>query len=128
MHERGKALIRRAAILSALAAALCVAVRRGTPCLFRRYTGLICPSCGMSRAWLAAFHLELREAFEYHPMFWAIPVFAAFFLLGERALTKWGKVLLLGLLLAYFACYCVRLLDDPGGNTVFWATINPIII
>lgn len=117
MQEHSKMLLRRGALLLALAAVLVAAVRCGMPCVFRRLTGVICPSCGMSRAWLAVLRLELREAFSYHPMFWVVPIFAALFLFRERVATRAGKAVLFGLLIAYLVCYLLRLLGCPDGES-----------
>lgn len=43
-------------------------------CLFKRVTGIPCFGCGMTRSVLAALRLDFRTAFEYHWMFWAIPL------------------------------------------------------
>lgn len=42
-------------------------------CPVYRLTGVPCPGCGMSRAFIAAAKLDFRAAFAYHPLF---PVFA----------------------------------------------------
>lgn len=47
-----------------------------TPCLFSAYLGLPCPGCGMRRALQAAASMRFGAAFQYHPMFWALPVLA----------------------------------------------------
>lgn len=49
-------------------------------CPIRSFTGVICPGCGMGRAWLAAFRLDVMQALYYHPMFWVIPVVMLFIL------------------------------------------------
>ena len=43
-------------------------------CPFYRLTGIPCPGCGMTRAFLAAARLDFGAAFAYHPLF---PIFAA---------------------------------------------------
>ena len=57
-------------------------------CPIRRVTGVICPGCGMSRAWLAALRLDFSEALYYHPMFWAVPVVMLFALYDFRLFSK----------------------------------------
>jgi hypothetical protein len=38
-------------------------------CLFRTVTGIPCPGCGMTHAFLAAFRLDFADAFRWHPLF-----------------------------------------------------------
>ena len=38
-------------------------------CVVKALIGVPCPGCGMTRAWLAAFHGEFGEAFRCHPLF-----------------------------------------------------------
>ena len=80
-------------------------------CPIRAFTGVICPSCGMSRAWLAALRLDLGAAFSDHPMFWIVPAAAALWLfdfqpLRSKRANKWLLVLL-GI--GFAVCYFVRL-------------------
>lgn len=87
------------------------------PCVVRHISGLICPSCGMSRAWLAALRLDLHQAFCYHPMFWSIPLFVLFLfydgqLFQNPQINAWVFWGLLGL---FFLCYLVRLWAFLGG-------------
>ena len=63
-------------LLGALAAVAAVAgfyilarLGIGIPCLFNRFTGLLCPSCGNSRAAFALLRLDLGTAFRYNPLF-----------------------------------------------------------
>lgn len=37
-------------------------------CLFRRFTGLNCPGCGMTRAAYATLHGRIGEAFRFNPV------------------------------------------------------------
>ncbi|MCH5275013.1 MAG: DUF2752 domain-containing protein [Lachnospiraceae bacterium] len=57
-------------------------------CPIRGLTGVICPGCGMGRAWLEAFHLNFKQALYYHPMFWVIPVVMLFALYDFNLLGK----------------------------------------
>ena len=88
------------------------------PCVIRHITGLPCPGCGMSRAWLSVLRLNFGEAFRYHPLFWSIPILAIYILydgqpIGNRTINYWLLGLLLG---AFFLCYCIRLLLFLNGS------------
>ena len=87
------------------------------PCLWRSITGVICPGCGMSRAWLALLRLDLAGAFSLHPMFWSVPLLVLYVLYdGQLFRNKWVNYGLLGLILGGFAVsYIVRLIVYPGG-------------
>ena len=54
----------------ALAAVLVLLLDVG--CVFRRVTGVPCPGCGMTRAYLAAARLDFGAAFFFHPL-WPLP-------------------------------------------------------
>ena len=83
------------------------------PCPIRFLTGIPCPGCGMSRAWLAVLQLDIAAAFSYHPMFWAVPVLALFILYDCAVFRRMRtNYLILGLLLlGVLVCYALRL---PG--------------
>lgn len=82
-------------------------------CVFRTMTGVPCPGCGMTRAWLAALRGDLPAAIAYHPLFWAVPVaFALVWVerlpaargpVARRALLVASVVLLAALLVVYAA-------------------------
>lgn len=46
-------------------------------CPIRAFTGYPCPTCGMTRAMLAAFRLDFYSYFKYNPM--ALPLLLAIF-------------------------------------------------
>ena len=105
-------------ILAGCAVIIAIALYMQLPCLFRHITGVICPSCGMTRAWLCVLRLDLGSAFGYHPMFWTIPVFLLYIVYDGRLfrnlrLNNW---ILFGLLGAFMLCYCIRLIVFLGGN------------
>lgn len=108
---RIKGILLRGLLLALMVMVLLLLVRRETPCIFRQYTGVLCPTCGMSRAWLAVFRLEIGDAFRYHPMFLGIPILGVTFLLdGFSFPGKRGSKMLYLLILSGFALtYLIRL-------------------
>lgn len=58
-------------------------------CIFRFMTGIPCPGCGMTRAWLAVLRLDFAAAIAYHPLFWVVPIaFVLAFVREEVASSK----------------------------------------
>lgn len=108
---RRRAFLFRLLLLILCGGLLLLAVAEEIPCLLRRMTGLICPACGMSRAWLAALRLDLAAAFRYHPMFWSVPVLALLWLFDGKLLPRpWmNRALLTVLLTGLLVCYGIRL-------------------
>ena len=41
----------------------------GLPCLLQKYTGLLCPGCGNSRAAISLLKFDFMGAFAYNPLF-----------------------------------------------------------
>jgi hypothetical protein len=68
-------------------------------CPIKLLTGISCPGCGMTRAWLHLLHGDLSGAFSYHPLFWipALLPLSAWISPQRRELLFW---LLLGLVLS----------------------------
>lgn len=87
------------------------------PCPLYALTGLPCPGCGMTRAWIAALHLDLAGAFGYHPMFWCVPVVVGLFLFdGQQLPGKGCNTFLMGMVLAgILLTYLARLFGFLGG-------------
>lgn len=51
----------------------------GIPCVFHEVTGLDCPSCGISRMFIALFALNIPAAFAYNPVILCLlPVWLVF--------------------------------------------------
>ena len=56
----------------------------GITCPIKFLTGISCAGCGMSRAWMAVFHLDFARAFYFHPLFFTPPVILLVILLKKR--------------------------------------------
>lgn len=57
----------------------------GIGCPLKFFSGISCPGCGMTRAFLHALRFEFAEAFYYHPLWVAVvPVLALLLLLRIR--------------------------------------------
>lgn len=114
-----KSFFFRLVILFSLTLVLCMWVALDLPCPFRHFTGVPCPSCGMSRAWVAALKLDFASAFSFHPLFWSIPLLVIFFIFGDWAFQKSGKYLLLAFLFTYVICYILRMSAYLKGAPIF---------
>lgn len=91
----------------------------GITCPIKSLWGISCPSCGMSRAWWSALHLDFKKAFTFHPLF----IFPLLVLLGywgrhrlSRRMVRWvGGLGLVVVFLVYFW----RLFDPTDHVVVF---------
>ena len=63
----------------------------GAECIFKKFLGVSCPGCGMTRAFLSALRFDFTAAFKYHFMFWSMPILYLYFLLDGK-LFKHKKV------------------------------------
>lgn len=82
----------------------------GIGCPIKFATGISCPGCGMSRALLAAVHLEFEKAFYFHPLFFLVPSGGIFFLFQNK-LSKRSVHIFWGIVTALFlVVYIIRLL------------------
>lgn len=105
-------------LVALFAAVVAVFMLLEIPCLIRHFTGLICPNCGMTRAWLSVLRLDLVSAFQYHPMFWSVP-FLFLFLVYDGQLFRrpqLNTVVLGCLIVGLLGCYLIRLICFLSGN------------
>lgn len=116
MNKR-KTRMRGVILLAVVVLILGLSLLLGTGCLIRKYTGIPCPGCGLTRAWFSVLRLDLVAAFRYHPMFWSVPVFGLFILFDGKLLKneKANNWLLYGLVAVYIGCYAIRLIGFLGG-------------
>jgi len=108
-------------VLGVLCGLLALWVVMDLPCVFRHVTGIPCPGCGLSRAWLAALRLDFPAAFRYHPIFWSVPLLILYYLrdgrlFRSRVLDLW---ILLLTIAGWVVTYIIRLVIFLGGGDVF---------
>lgn len=92
----------------------------GITCPIRFITGISCPGCGMTRAWLAVLRLDWAAAFQYHPLFWLVPLAVAGFFLRKKLPSALWKTFFIGVCIAFCAVYLVRLVSFEDA-VVVWA-------
>lgn len=110
---------KRIVLLLCVTAVLSLWAAMRWPCVIRSITGLPCPGCGLSRAWLAMLRLDLLSAFRYHPMFWSIPIFMLYFLFDGQLFRRkrWNIGIAAILIGGIVLCYAVRITGFHSGHT-----------
>ncbi len=93
-------------VFAGLAAVILIARLCQIPCLFKTLFGIPCMTCGMTRAYLALFRLDIKGAFAYHPLFWTIPFLALLFWFDGKLFPK--KSLNIALLIAVLSLLFAR--------------------
>ncbi len=84
----------------------------GIPCLFRLKTGLMCPSCGITRMFVSMFDLDFKSAFEYNRlMFVLLPFFVYYTIKGCCDYVRYGTIIM-----------------KKADNIIFYAVIAIMII
>ena len=82
-----------------------------TTCIIKFIFGIPCPGCGLTRAWISVFRLDFSSAFEFHPLFWAVPI-VFYYIIYDLEPTK-SKILNYGvpilLVCGFFVVWLIRL-------------------
>lgn len=120
-------LLRRVASLcAAIAVGALVLLLTDIGCVFKLVTGLSCPGCGMTRAWLSAFRLDFSAAFAYHPLFWVVPFAIVVACVEELPATelprrvRWlARVVPVVLVALLLVVWVARLVDGADAGLLF---------
>ncbi len=89
----------------------------GIGCPIKYLTGVSCPGCGMTRAYLSLLRLDFAGAFYYHPLF-LLPVIAVvMYHFKERIPGKLYTIWLFTLIGLFLIIYLLRI-SDPGNAVV----------
>ncbi len=81
------------------------------PCVVLTATGFPCVLCGMTRAYLSLFSLDIGGAFSYHPMFWALPLLYLYFIFDGKIFKgeKLNKIILFAILGGFLANFIANI-------------------
>ena len=91
----------------------------GITCPIKFITGISCAGCGMSRAWMAFFQLDMAKAFEYHPLFWLVPIAVIVLLCKSKINIKFYKIFMFTIAGAFVIVYLYRMFIGDGNVVVF---------
>lgn len=106
-----------------LAAALLYVTHVGCPIKF--LTGISCPGCGMTRAWLSAVHGDIHQAIAYHPLFWTVPLVVALLTADPGARSPWTRTTMVLLVLVFVSVWLIRLLLPHDALILSGANYGP---
>jgi len=85
-------------------------------CPIYALTGIQCPGCGITRAYISAIQLDFRTAFSHHPLFLTIaPLLFYITFRNKLKKTLSGKVetiILLGITTVFITVYIIRMLSN----------------
>ena len=98
----------------------------GIGCPIRFVTGISCAGCGMTRAYLALFHLDIRAAFHFHPLFPLPPVILVLFLFRHKFSEKLFNLILFTIILLFVIVYLYRLFS--GSEIVVFRLSESIVV
>ena len=81
------------------------------PCIIKLITGIPCPGCYITRGVLAALRLDFVTAWNYHPMFWSIPVLYLYYLFDGKLFKNrfLNSGLIAVIIIGFFANWVIRL-------------------
>ena len=100
----------------------------GIGCPIKFATGISCPGCGMTRAWLATLSLRLDLALAYHPLFWTAPMVVALVASRSRMAKRAYTTCATCLILAFVGVWVARLALPHEANVLFSGLLTKDIV
>ena len=86
----------------------------GIRCPIRFLTGISCCGCGMTRALMRLFALDIQGALYYHPLIFFIPVYAVLFIVRKKFREPVFRIITGIFVLIFLAVYFTRLFDPEN--------------
>lgn len=120
-----------ARIIRPLVALVLVAIMlyvTGIGCPIKFATGISCPGCGMTRAWVAALHLRFGLAMAYHPLFWSVPLIFASVGLRSHLSTQVFQTCMVCFIAAFIGVWLVRLVLPHEANVLFSGLLTKDVV
>ena len=83
-----------------------------TICVFKNITGLPCPGCGLTRAYLSLFHGDIGKAFKYHPLFLLPAILIIILIYNKVKINRFNinERLVIGFIIIFLAVYALRMI------------------
>lgn len=91
----------------------------GFTCPIKALTGVSCPGCGMTRAFISLLNLKPSLAFYYHPLFPLVIIFAIAFFFKEKIPERVKKYGIIFIISMFFLIYFLRIMDVSNDIVVF---------
>lgn len=83
----------------------------GIGCPIRFATGISCPGCGMTRAWIALLRLDFSAAFHDHPLVLLPAVWCILYGIKEKMPYRWYKIFLWITIALFLLVWGIRIMD-----------------
>lgn len=88
-------------------------------CPIKMFTGISCPGCGMTRAWVALFRLNIEKAWYFHPLFIVPFIVLVVHLFKDHMSTKTYNVFIDLVAILFIAVYVYRMYKGTYEAVVF---------
>ena len=95
------------------------------PCIIKLFTGVSCPGCGMTRAYMSLLRLDFASAFYYHPLWLLVLIWVGIYALVYFKFPRAKDIVVAIGVLALLVTYIIRWFLGPREivNYDFEATI-----
>lgn len=94
----------------------------GFTCPIKAVTGISCPGCGMTRAWISLIKPNPRMAFYYHPLFPIPAIVFLGYIFRKKLPHKLKKIGIIIIICLFFAVYIWRMINPNDTIVVFKPT------
>lgn len=97
----------------------------GITCPIKFVTGVSCPGCGMTRAYLSLLKLDFRSAYYYHPLFILPALGLLIYIFKDKFSKKTLRALEVFFIIMFLTVYVFRMMDPRDSIVVFrpWESI-----
>lgn len=115
-QNKNRKLLKHFVIISICIAYIFLTDALNIGCPFRWLTGIPCPACGITRAYLSFCSLDFRGAFLNHPLFWLLPVLVFIGIHKDTNMLKFlnektTRIILISGAILFIAVYFIRLFN-----------------
>lgn len=84
----------------------------GIECPFKRFFGIPCAGCGMTRAIKSALKFDFTSAFYYHPLFPTVPIILFVLIFADKFKPKFHIIFWALTAIIYLLVYLIRITED----------------